>query len=320
MVKPRANNISNSTDSRIHCDYAQLVRLQSQAQSLSLLPRLKAGSVLSGRHQSRFRGRGLNFDELRHYQLGDDIRHLDWKVTLRTGKPHIRNYTEEKDRNVLIWVDQRSSMFFSSIQVMKSVVAAEVAALCAWRVLKDNDRVGFVISDKDKIKWSKAKRSQHDLLAQLKAIAAANQQLSVSSVDSPESHFNGIVHLLTRLKLRSTTLILISDWADASVSQLSQLIPLRQHNDVLAISITDPLELKLPNAVSKQNWVMGNGSHQLAIDSQSSVDKINQQLRLRADSTRQQLAKLMLNNNIPLVALNTSGDHILQFKKMVGGR
>ncbi|TOB70302.1 DUF58 domain-containing protein, partial [Vibrio parahaemolyticus] len=98
MAKPTLAPKSQGMDPRLYCDYARLVRLQAQAESFSLLPHLKAGSVLSGRHNSLFRGRGLNFEELRHYQLGDDIRNLDWKVTMRTGKPHVRSYTEEKDR------------------------------------------------------------------------------------------------------------------------------------------------------------------------------------------------------------------------------
>lgn len=112
MAKPTLAPKSQGMDPRLYCDYARLVRLQAQAESFSLLPHLKAGSVLSGRHNSLFRGRGLNFEELRHYQLGDDIRNLDWKVTMRTGKPHVRSYTEEKDRNVIVCVDQRSTMFF----------------------------------------------------------------------------------------------------------------------------------------------------------------------------------------------------------------
>jgi uncharacterized protein (DUF58 family) len=92
----------------------QLRALEFRARGFSFLPRQPARSVLTGRHSSRLRGRGLNFEELRHYQPGDDIRSLDWKVTRRTGKPHVRVYTEERERSVLLLVDQRVSMFFGS--------------------------------------------------------------------------------------------------------------------------------------------------------------------------------------------------------------
>ena len=90
-------------------------------------------SVLSGRYASRLRGRGLNFEEIRRYLPGDDVRTMDWKVTARTRSPHVRVYTEEKDRAVLLIVDQRINMFFGTRDKLKSVTAAELAALGAWR-------------------------------------------------------------------------------------------------------------------------------------------------------------------------------------------
>ncbi|MGD8898369.1 MAG: DUF58 domain-containing protein, partial [Acidobacteriota bacterium] len=102
--------------------------LEYRAEGYSFLPRQPVHSVLAGRHASRMRGRGLNFEEIRGYLPGDDIRTIDWKVTARTREPHVRVYTEERDRPALLLVDQRQSMFFGSRRAMKSVVAAEVAA------------------------------------------------------------------------------------------------------------------------------------------------------------------------------------------------
>ena len=101
-------------DDCIYASLKALVALQHQASGFSFLPKQPVHSILSGRHTSRLRGRGLNFEELRHYRSGDDIRTMDWKVTNRTGKPHVRVYTEEKERPVLLVVDQRISMFFGS--------------------------------------------------------------------------------------------------------------------------------------------------------------------------------------------------------------
>ncbi len=129
LVKPRKGEPDR--DPRIHADLDALVRLQFKAQGFSFLPRQPIHSVLYGRHASRLRGRGLNFEEIRGYLPGDDIRSMDWKVTARTRKPHIRVYTEERDRTVWLLVDQRISMFFGSRVSMKSVTAAEAAALAA---------------------------------------------------------------------------------------------------------------------------------------------------------------------------------------------
>lgn len=98
-------------DGLVYVSLAQLMALEFKARDLSFLARQPQGSILAGNHASRLRGRGLNFDELRRYQPGDDLRHLDWRASLRTGKPVVRTFTEERDRPALIVVDQRMSMF-----------------------------------------------------------------------------------------------------------------------------------------------------------------------------------------------------------------
>ncbi|RSD30071.1 DUF58 domain-containing protein [Vibrio pectenicida] len=320
MAQPTIVPQSQGLDPRLYCEYARLVRLQAQVKSFSLLPHLNSGSVLSGRHNSLFRGRGLNFEELRHYQLGDDIRNLDWKVTMRTGKPHVRSYTEEKDRNVIICVDQRSGMFFASTQVMKSVVAAEVAAMCGWRVLKDADRVGFVIASDTLLYQSKAQRSQHDLLAQLKRLSQANQSLNVNSRNSDNVSFGQWIELIKRMKLKQSTYIIISDWRDCEEHHLDHLKQLQQHNDVLAVTISDPLEQSLPKDLAKINWVIGDGYHQLNLDSQAKVAMARASLEKKTETQRKSLVELMAMKRLPHIELDTSGEHIAQFQKLVGGR
>ncbi len=320
MAKPTLAPKSQQLDARLYCDYARLVRLQSQAESFSLLPHLSAGSALSGRHSSLFRGRGLNFEELRHYQLGDDIRNLDWKVTLRTGKPHVRSYTEEKDRNVVVCVDQRSAMFFASESVMKSVVAAEIAALSAWRALKDGDRVGIVTATPVRVVLSKPQRSQHHLLAQLKQLARVNQSLNVASRDKAGVSFSSWVESIKRSRPKRSTLIFISDWRDCRSEELDQLKLLQQHNDVLAIMVNDAFEHALPDKLAQANWVVGDGEHQLNLDTQSKVALASEELQQQSYQKRESIAKLMAIKNLPHIELNTSGQHISQFKAMIGGR
>ena len=126
-------------DPRVHVSLAGLRGLEGRARALSFLPRQPARSALNGRHGSRMRGRGLNFEELRGYLPGDDIRAIDWKVTARTGRPHVRVMTEERDRPALIVADQRMSMFFGSRLNMKSVTAAEAAASATRPVAMRSD-------------------------------------------------------------------------------------------------------------------------------------------------------------------------------------
>ncbi|EDP59338.1 DUF58 domain-containing protein [Vibrio sp. AND4] len=320
MAKPTLAPRTQGLDPRIYCDYSRLVELQGQADSFSLLPRFKAGSALSGRHNSLFRGRGLNFEELRHYQLGDDIRNLDWKVTMRTGKPHVRSYSEEKDRNVIVCVDQRSAMFFASTEVMKSVVAAEIAAICGWRILKDGDRVGFVIASNHSLVHSKAQRSQTDLLAQLKRLSQANQRLSVDSFDSDNVTFGHWMALIKRMKPSQSTLIFISDWHDCDAHHIDHLKQLQRHNDVLAVMVSDPLEQSLSQDITRTKWVIGDGRYQLSLDSKAKVDAASANLSEKTQLQRQSLAHLMAIKKLPYIEIDTKGDHIIRFQKFVGGR
>jgi len=320
MAKPTHAPRTQVVDPRLYCDYARLVRLQTNADKFSLLPHMRAGSLLSGRHGSLFRGRGLNFEELRHYQLGDDIRNLDWKVTMRTGKPHVRSYTEEKDRNVIICVDQRSSMFFASDETMKSVVAAEIAAMCAWRILKDGDRVGFLVASNERLRFTKPQRSQNNLLATLRNLASINQSLNVFSKDSQHVGLSQWIRMLQRMKLRQSTLVFISDWQGFEEQQLDQLTQLQQHNDVLTIMVSDLFERALPSSVVNSNWVVGDGTHQISVDSAKKVAVASHVLGETLDQKHKSLKRLMAIKNLPLIELTTDGQHISTFQRQVGGR
>ena len=129
----------------VYASLPDLVASQRRASGFSFSARQPIHSSSLGDYASRLRGRGLNF-EIRRYQMGDDIRQIDWKVTARTRKTHSRVFTEERERTTLLLVDQRITMFFGSVKNMKSVTAAEAAALAAWRVLAQKDRVGALRS------------------------------------------------------------------------------------------------------------------------------------------------------------------------------
>lgn len=305
-------------DPRIHCDYLTLVRLQGLVGQFSLLPRLNSGNLLCGRHPSRFRGRGLNFEELRHYQQGDDIRTLDWKVTLRTGRPHVRSYSEEKDRHVILCVDQRSCMFFSSVEVMKSVVAAEVAALLGWQVLKESDRVGLAILHCDGVAWLRGQRSRGHWLAGLRQLCAANHALSATSRDSEATGLAPLLAMLGRLKLKNTTLIFLSDWAGVTEADLTRLGYLQQHNDVLALHIADPLESTLSTTAANASWVVGDGQYQLNI-APHQIPVLDQGLARQQQLKKDQLLRLMAFKGLPLITLDTGGHHLARLITVLGG-
>ena len=157
---------SSTLDDNVYITLEHLIAMEYKAKGFSFLPRQPIHSLLSGRHASRMRGRGLNFEELRGYLAGDDIRTIDWKVTARTGEPYVRVYTEERDRPAFVMVDQRLSMFFGSQKYMKSVIAAKLAALVAWRVFKVGDRIGAAVFNDSRIQQVRPHRSKSTVMQQ----------------------------------------------------------------------------------------------------------------------------------------------------------
>ncbi|MBT5031007.1 MAG: DUF58 domain-containing protein, partial [Proteobacteria bacterium] len=128
--------------SGIYVDLGLLLSSRGWARDLKLFARQAARAMLLGETRSKFRGRGMEFEEVRQYQPGDDIRNIDWRVSARTGGTYTKLFCEERERPVHIVVDQRNSMFFGSAQRFKSVLAAEVASALAWAALAGSDRIG----------------------------------------------------------------------------------------------------------------------------------------------------------------------------------
>jgi len=172
---------SGSAIGSVYVDAAHLAKLEFRARGLSFVAPAPVSSILSGNHASRLRGRGLNFEEIRGYLPGDDIRHIDWKVSLRLGKPQVRAYTEERDRPLLVVVDQRMSMFFGSRRAFKSVVAAEAAALAVWMGFAAGDRVGGVIFDDSSVVRVRPLRSRSRIKTLFGALARMNNALHADS-------------------------------------------------------------------------------------------------------------------------------------------
>ena len=235
----------------VYIDLDDLIALEYRGRKVSFLPRQPVHSLLSGRFASRMRGRGLNFEEIRDYRSGDDVRSIDWKVTARLQKPHVRVFNEERDRQALLVVDQRLSMFFGSRLAMKSVTAAEAAAIGAWRVLGVGDRVGAIVfNDRDLVEI-KARRSRATVLQILNAIVARNRALGVGrGLASAPSMLNTALEHATRRALHDAAVIVISDFDGADDATRKMIGAMTRHNNVVALLVHDPLQSDLPASAS----------------------------------------------------------------------
>lgn len=236
-------------DGGVYVQLDELVRLQHKASGFSFLPRQPVHSILSGRHASRLRGRGLNFEELRDYLPGDDTRNIDWKVTARTRTPYVRVYTEEKDRTVWLLIDQRIGMFFGSKERMKSVVAAEVAAISAWRVLSVGDRVGALVFNDSEISVVPPHRSRERVMQILKRVVEKNHALNVHSDIKPDAgKLNEALKQVGILARHDCLVCLITDGSGIDSETRKHVTRLCEHNDVLTAFIFDPFEKDIPAA------------------------------------------------------------------------
>src|SRR6201999_117728 len=160
-----------------YAELDSLVALEYKARGFSLRHNQPVRSLLFGRRASHVRGRGLDFEELRNYVAGDDVRSIDWRVTARTQEPDVRIFSQERDRPTMLVVDQRINMFFGSRRSMKSVVAAEAAALAAWRVFHQGDRVGAFVFNDETTEVVRMHRSRATVLRILDRISLQNHLL-----------------------------------------------------------------------------------------------------------------------------------------------
>lgn len=318
MRKPRKWFGSNSAqtnagqDDRVAVSLAHLRSLEFSARGFSFLPRQPVSSILSGQHASRLRGRGLNFEELRHYRPGDDIRTMDWKVTNRTGKPHVRVYTEERERRVFLVVDQRVSMLFGSQRAMKSVVAAEIAALAAWRVLGVGDRIGALIFDDEQCYHFTPRRSREAVIDILKRLETANAAL-VAGRRANARQINIAFDALLRHVTHDALVICIGDgfgW-DENSDEMLKLLSL--HNDVVAIDVFDPAERELP---ALKEIVVSDGEMQIV------VSGTHQELQARFEESYlnhvQHMREALQRFGLPLIEIDTVGDPLKQLQRALG--
>ena len=306
------NTPPNKDKSTIYVDLNELRRLKYLAKGFSFTPNQPANSALSGKNVSKLRGRGLNFEELRHYRPGDDIRSMDWKVTQRTGKPHIKVFTEERERNVFLAIDQRMTMFFGSSNKMKSVIAAELSALIAWQISDSGDRIGAVIYNDQQTKVIPAKRGRQHVVNLLAEVLKKNHELSIDTsidqssknnahqqVDDSES-YNKMLATLNKVSSHNGLIILIGDghgFNDKSTDFIKQL---RQHNEVIACHIFDPLEQTLPKM---SQMIVSDGMQQIQFSSEKKHVQKNYQ-----DEIARQLdsyVKAAKKYRIPLIEIDT---------------
>lgn len=228
-----------------YADLDSLLRLRFAARDLKLFAQKPARSLLTGSERTRFRGRGIDFEEVRLYQPGDDIRTIDWRVTARTQVPHTKLFREERERPVFMVADQRSPMFFGSQRCFKSVLGAHISALLAWAALGNSDRVGGLVFGDSAQRDIRPRRSKHAVLELLQQLLAFNQQLQSPVARGQMLSLREILADTRRVAKPGCALFITSDFHDFDEACEQQLFELARHTDVTLIHLYDPLEQEL---------------------------------------------------------------------------
>lgn len=248
----------------ITVDSNELLSLGHLAKDLHLENRVKSRSLFDGSSRSSRRGRGMEFAEVRHYQAGDDIRNIDWRVTARTQETYTKLFQEEKERPVYILVDQRNTMFFGSRLQFKSVLAARLASVIAWSAFHNKDKLGALIFGNQSQSDLRPKQGRYRLFQFVQELSTFNQSLLENNAQTEDSKaksaagekqsITSMVQELQRVAKPGSLVFLISDFHDFDKASFKALTLLSRHNELELIQISDPFESSLPKSGRLPLW------------------------------------------------------------------
>lgn len=295
-----AAGAARSTSSPARIELAELIRLKPAGESLKI-GALRVRALDAGGHLSRLKGRGVEFDESRPYQPGDDLRTMDWKVTARTGKPHTKVFREERDRPVILWLDLRRPMLFATKGVFKAVRAAQTAALVAWSAVANGDRLGgLIFSDSEHVELRPrlGRRAALRMLRVISDTAFWDPPSAVPAAQQPHT-----LERLTRVARPGSQIFLLSDFRSLDDSFERHLRQLARHSDVSLVHFFDPVERNLP---PPGRYRVLAGSRSVAIDTGAAAERIA--YRDRFLERRARLANLSRSPGVQLLECGTNMD------------
>ncbi len=305
-----------SDASPVSVSQASLIRLSGPARAIAL-DVMRVNSLQTGAYVSHFRGRGMEFDESRPYQPGDDPRNIDWRVTARSSEAYTKLFREERERPVLIMTDLRSNMHFATKGCFKSVNAARAAALLAWAAHHRGDRLGgLVFGDsrhrelKPRLGRQAALRYVHELVTHPDWANSADK----GALDE-EPPLTQAMAMLRRVAHPGSLVIIVSDFIGLSRAAKSYLTGIARHNEVLAVFLSDPLERQLP---PPGRYRLVSHEEEMAIDTYARGARSD--YRHAFEERVQDLEAFCHRYGIHLMPLSTEDDPVYSLQQALGKR
>ena len=304
-----------SADDITRISQSTLIGLNRDARQIPLRSNtIRAQS--NGQYLSTFKGRGMEFDESRPYQPGDDIRAMDWKVTARTGTAHSKVYREERERPVLLWVDYRQPMQFGTQQHFKSVLAAKVAALLAWSAAHHGDRLGGLIFSENthtELRPSRGKSASLHFIKQLAQHPAWQNTPKQEQIDNHSETAAASLGRLQQVSKPGSLIFLISDFRNMNELAWSHLSQLGRNADIVLISIHDPLEEQLPPAGI---YKISDGESELNLNTYSKQQR--QQYQQRYETQQEVIKSQCRKLSMHFISISTQDDYLATLQKGLG--
>jgi len=309
-----ASAASGAPDAGVRITAGELIRLRLAARDLRLGNRRPALSTSAGAHASRFRGRGMDYLESRGYQAGDDIRNMDWRVTARAGEPHIKLYTEERERPVVVMVDLNPGMFFGTRGAFKSVVAARAAALIGWAAVRHHDRIGALLFN-GRHQELRPLGGQRGVLRLIRALVGATDPVEGMRQPYHPGLLTEALRRLRRVARPGGLVFILSDFYGIDADTRVLLQRLREHSDVVGCQIHDALERHSP---PPGRYGISDGSRTALLDTHSTAQRAAYERYFTQQ--HQAVDELLRACAVPLIQLATTDDVVERLRGRLADR
>ena len=272
--------------------------LMKQVGKIKILTSHLIDDRLTGDYHSVFKGQGVEFDEVRPYVPGDDIRSIDWNVTARTGSPHVKRFSEERELTVIFLVDVSGSQIFGSGSRSKSELAAELTCLLAMTAIRNQDKIGLILFSDRILKSIPPRKGRTAVMRLVREVLAADETREGTDIAAA-------LRFLNNVQKRKAVVFLVSDFQDANYEK--ELRVTARRHDVIACPISDPCEFTLPNVglIELQDPESGE---LLLVDTASAA--VRNAFQARAAQDREELMRFFKRSGMDTVALSTDRAYI----------
>jgi uncharacterized protein (DUF58 family) len=252
--------------------------------------------VLAGRYHSVFKGRGIEFSEVREYQYGDDIRSIDWNVFARLGQPYIKKFVEERELTVILLVDVSASIRFGTKKAFKSDVAAEISALLSFSAIKNNDKVGVIFFSDTIEKYIPPKKGRNHVLRLIRDVLCYEPKGKTTNLNSAFEYLNKVIK-------KKSVVFVISDFM-AEDYEKSLKITNKRH-DIIPVCLVDPMERELPDIgiIELEDEETGEV---VIVDTSEVQDEYSKKRKAQTEKRK----RIFQNNKIEEIAVHTDEDYI----------